>query len=239
MRLAALLLALAAPAHADRFVLVPGAWQGPDAWDAVAERLEAAGHEVAAVEMTGQGARAAEGGPAVTVEDNVEDVLAALDASPEPSILVAFSWGGRPASGAWDRARDKVAAAVWVEAPFPFDPAGLPADGQSLSFIVTFQPDDASRGMLPPPAVRGGPRGPMFPMSLKSLYDPVPVTGGPFPPGTFVYAADSALPGLRALGEALRDRDGWTLREVPGGHDVPGGEPDALAAILLDVADGA
>jgi hypothetical protein len=40
------------------------------------------------------------------------------------------------------------------------------------------------------------------------------------------------------LGEALRDRRGWTLESIPGGHDVPTENPEALAALLLRIADG-
>ncbi len=238
-RLALALLLLPAPALADSFVLVHGAFAGEWAWDAVAPLLEAEGHEVHAVSLAGQGARAAENGPAIGPEDHVADIVAAIEAARSPVILVAHSYGGRPATGAWDRARDRIAHAVWVEAPAPLLAQGLPADDRSLAAVVTMYPDAADAGLMPPPPVRRGRYpGPLVPMSLRALYGAVP-TAGPLPgdtPATFVYAEASSLPGLRALGEALRDRRGWALESLPGGHDLPLESPEALAGRLLAIA---
>ncbi|EYD71547.1 hypothetical protein Rumeso_04948 [Rubellimicrobium mesophilum DSM 19309] len=238
-RLLALLALLPAPALADSFILVPGAFGGAWSWDAVVPLLEAQGHHVTAVELKGEGTRLAENGPEVSVQDHVADVVAAIEAAEPPVILVAHSYGGRPASGAWDRERDRVAHVVFVEAPVPLRDTGLPADTQSLAFVVTTYPEAADSGMLQPPPVRAGTYGhDLTPMSLKALYDPVPLSA-PLPPtpGTFVYAASSEIAGFRRLGELLRDRKGWDLREVPGGHDIPLDQPEALATILLDIAD--
>lgn len=235
--LAALLLS--GPASADSFVLVHGAFGGEWAWDAVAPLLEARGHAVTAVSLKGQGARAEEAGPEVSVEDHVADIVAAIEAAAPPVILVAHSYGGRPATGAWDRARDRVAHMVYVEAPAPLADSGLPADDESLAFIVMMYPDVADAGMLPPPPTRTGAYDhPLTPMSLRALYGPVPLSA-PLPdtPATFVAAEGSSLPGLLRLGEALRDRRGWALETVPGGHDVPLEAPEALAAILLRIAE--
>lgn len=237
---------LVGPARADSFVLVHGAWVGEWAWDAVAPLLEAEGHDVAAVSLKGQGLRAAEGGPAVSVEDHVADVVAAIEAAPSDTvILVAHSYGGRPATGAWDRARGLVDHVVFVEAPAPYrdPPVGaplLPADDGSLAFVVMTYPDLADSGMMPPPpGMSDEPGRPLAPMSLRALYGAVPSAGGPLPPTpcTYVHAEASALPVLARVGEAMRDGRGCGLREVPGGHDVPSAAPEALAAILLEVAE--
>lgn len=231
------LVLLPAPATADTFVLVPGAFAGAWAWDGVAERLRAAGHAVVQVEPKGQGAREGENGPEVSVEDHVGDVLDAIEGAEAPVILVAHSHGGRPAAGAWGRARDRVAAAVFVEAPVPWEAGGFPADGRSLGTVVTLYPEAADSGMMPPPPVRTGtyPRE-LTPMSLKALYWEVPVEGV-LPAGVMVVGEDSSLPGLRALGERLRDERGWELVLVPGGHDLPMEAPEAVAGVLLEVAE--
>jgi pimeloyl-ACP methyl ester carboxylesterase len=241
--LAALLLP--APALADSFVLVNGAFGGAWTWEEVTPLLEAAGHTVTAVELKGLGARYAEMTPEVSVEDHVADITAAIDAAYEesgpPVILVAHSYGGRPATGAWDLDRDRLAHVVWIEAPAPLADTGLPPDGESLSFVVMMYPDVADSGLMPPPPVRAGTYDhPLTAMSLKALYGPVPFRNGPLPttPGTFIYGETSSLPGLRRLGEALRDRLGWDLVALPGGHDLPMESPEALAQVLLEVADG-
>ena len=132
---------------------------------------------------------------------------------------------------------------VYVEALAPLGdgPDAIAADGASLAFVVTMYPDVADAGMMDPPLMRTAdldPARPLAPMSLKALYGPVTLSRGPLPPtpGTFVYAEASSLPRLRQLGEAMRDRHGWDLRALPGGHNVPSEQPEALAAILLEIA---
>ena len=237
-RLLALLALLPAPALADSFVLVPGAFGGAWTWDAVVPLLRAEGHSVTAVELKGEGTRLGENGPEVSVEDHIADVAAAIEEAASPVILVAHSYGGRPATGAWDRTRDRIAHVVWVEAPVPLRDTGLPPDSRSLAFVVTTFPEAADTGMLSPPPTRSGTYAhELTPMSLKALYGPVPLSA-PLPPipGTFVVATGSDIPGFRRLGEVLRDQKGWTLQEVPGGHDIPLEQPEALAQVLLEIA---
>lgn len=236
-----LLLALAllpAPASADSFVLVHGAFAGEWAWDAVTPLLEAEGHAVDAVSLKGQGARLAENGPDISIPDHVADIVAAIEAAAPPVILVAHSYGGRPATGAWDAAGDRLAHLVWVEAPAPFDDRGLPADGHALAAVVTLYPDAASTGLMQPPPVRTGtyPQ-PLTPMSIRTIFGAVPTTP-PLPPvpGTYVIGETSSLPGLRAVGEELERTRGWDLVTLPGGHDLLKDDPDGLAALLLRIA---
>jgi pimeloyl-ACP methyl ester carboxylesterase len=244
----AALLALAFVPHvaaADTFVLVHGAWTGDYYWDALIPELTAAGHTAFAVSLTGQGARISEGGPQVSVEDHIADITAAIEAAHaqtgEKVILVAHSYGGRPATGAWDRARDHIAHLVWIEAVVPLDdsPLALPNDGESLAFVVTMYPDIADSGMFPPsPTLREEPGRPLAPMSLRALYGPVTVDA-PLPRvrGTYIHAEDSSLPVLRQYGEHIAQRLGWTLASVPGGHDVMADAPDQIRDALLWVAD--
>lgn len=232
---------LAASARADTFVLVHGAWTGEYYWDALADDLTAAGHTVIAVSLRGQGARIAEGGPAVSVDDHIADITAAITAAEEPVILVAHSYGGRPATGAWDRARDRIAHLVWVEAVVPLDDSeiAIPGDDQSLAFVVMMYPDIADSGMFPPsPTLTEEPGHPLAPMSLRSLYGPV-IVNAPLPPipGTYIYAEDSSLPALRQYGEHIAARLGWTLASIPGGHDVMRDAEPQLRDALLWVAD--
>jgi pimeloyl-ACP methyl ester carboxylesterase len=239
MRPIALLLALLpAPAAADSFVLVHGAFAGEWAWDAVTPLLQAEGHAVLAVSLKGQGARATENAPDVSVEDHVADIIAAIEAAEPPVILVAHSYGTRPATGAWDRARDRIAHLVWIEGPAPLDDTGLPADTQSLSVVVTLYPDTVDTGMMPAPPVRTGTYDhPLTPMSIKALYGAVP-TEAPLPPtpGTYVVGEGSDLPVMRQYGAEMQARRGWGLVTLPGGHDLPLGNPEGLASLLLDLA---
>jgi pimeloyl-ACP methyl ester carboxylesterase len=107
-----------------RFVLVHGAFAGGWIWGPLAERLEAAGHDIEAPDLPGMGdddTPVAE----VTLDRYAEAVCDVLDRSEEPSILVGNSMGGMAMTEAAARRPDKVTRIVYVA-------AFMPADGQSL-----------------------------------------------------------------------------------------------------------
>jgi pimeloyl-ACP methyl ester carboxylesterase len=100
------------------FILVPGMWLGAWAWDAVAEPLRHAGHDVTAVTLGGLAERAAEAG-AATLESHIADVVAAAGERDEVT-LVAHSYGCFPVRGAVERLAGRVARVVYVESgPVP------------------------------------------------------------------------------------------------------------------------
>ncbi|WP_430782857.1 alpha/beta fold hydrolase [Actinoplanes sp. G11-F43] len=76
------------------YVLVPGFWLGGWAWDEVAARLRADGHEVHAVSPS-----LAAG---TTVEDHIEHVTTLLGGLDEV-VLAGHSYGGLVATAAADR----------------------------------------------------------------------------------------------------------------------------------------
>jgi pimeloyl-ACP methyl ester carboxylesterase len=107
-----------------RFVLVHGAFAGGWIWGPLAEKLEAAGHEVEAPDLPGMGDDTT---PVedVTLAAYTDRVLEILDAGSEPSILVANSMGGMVVSQAAARRPERVRRLV-------YSAAFLPGDGQSL-----------------------------------------------------------------------------------------------------------
>ncbi|WP_028926206.1 alpha/beta fold hydrolase [Pseudonocardia acaciae] len=99
------------------FVLVPGFWLGSWAWDEVAARLRADGHEVVAVTPGGVAERAAERD--ATIESQVADLVALLREHRDV-VLVGHSGAGVVIAAAAERARDRVARLVYVDTgPLP------------------------------------------------------------------------------------------------------------------------
>lgn len=103
-----------ADATGARFVLVPGWWLGGWAWEAVVDVLQAAGHAATAVTLPGM-ASASEARSDVHLEDHIAAIVEALEASPEPVVLVLHSGAGVSGYAATDRAPEKVAAVVYVD----------------------------------------------------------------------------------------------------------------------------
>lgn len=109
------------------FVLVPGFWLGAWAWDDVAGRLRAAGHEVLALTPGGVAERSGERG--VTIESRVGDVVGEL-ARRRDVVLVGHSGAGVVVAAAAERAREHVAHVVFV------DTGTLPDGVAQIDFVL-------------------------------------------------------------------------------------------------------
>ncbi len=118
-------------------VLVPGLWLDSSTWDAVVPPLEQAGHRVTALTLPGMGSRDADRS-AVTLQDHVDAVVAAIDAADQPAVVVGHSMGAGVAHAAADARPAKVARLVLVGG-FPGDDGsplakGFGTDGADLPF---------------------------------------------------------------------------------------------------------
>ena len=106
------------------FVLVHGAWHGAWCWDKIAPLLERAGHRVAAIDLPGHG-RDKTPVKDVTLAAYAARVVEALQAQPEPVVLVGHSMGGIAISEAAECVPDRVSTLVYLT-------AFLLRDGESL-----------------------------------------------------------------------------------------------------------
>ncbi|MFH8346065.1 alpha/beta fold hydrolase [Streptomyces sp. NPDC018045] len=127
------------------FVLVSGGYTGGWIWREVADHLRAAGHRAHPVTLTGMGDRRHLSGPGTDLHTHIEDVAQVLDheGAGEPheageTVLVAHCYGSYPALAAADRAPERIARLVFVD-------AGLPRDGHA---VLDALPDPAVRDRL-------------------------------------------------------------------------------------------
>ena len=226
------------------FVLVHGAWVGEWYWDPIVERLSATGFDVVAVSLTGHGLRASEQGAHVTIQDHARDIVETIEAVDQGSIiLVAHSYGGRPATAAWDLARDRIAHLVYLEAVAPVSETGpvvIPASKRALTSLMLARPGLLDIGMLPVPARlrdKWGDR--PQPHSLSSLYGEVILSEGPLPPtpGTYVLGLQSKAKVFREFANVLHSQRGWDVVKLDSAHDFVSDAPDALALFLTEIAD--
>ncbi len=245
LRLLPLIAALLLPkalASEPSFVFVHGAWVGEWYWDPITKPLRAQGHSAVAVSLTGHGARAAQSSPKISLTDHVADVVRDIqDNDLHDVILVAHSYGGRPATGAWDQLRGRVSTLVFIEAvaPYGMDDIAIPADRQSLAQLMISRPDIADSGLMPAPDFEKYRLQTLMPQSIQTLYGEVKLTKGPLPdtPGIYVIGAQSRAPVFRQYAQALRQRRGWRVITLDhSGHDVAYDAPDALVALLLRLA---
>ncbi|MFP7759856.1 alpha/beta fold hydrolase [Marisediminicola sp. LYQ85] len=106
-------------------VLIPGFWLDGDSWGEVTTVLREHGHGVTALTLPGlerddaaNAAKPAKPGidrSTICLRDHVDAVVAAVDASDVPVVLVGHSGGGALAHGAVDARPDRVARVVYVD----------------------------------------------------------------------------------------------------------------------------
>jgi pimeloyl-ACP methyl ester carboxylesterase len=108
------------------FVVCHGAWSAAWAWKKVRPLLRAAGHEIFTPTYTGLGERAHQVSRSINLETHIGDVLAMLDCEDlRDVVLVGHSYGGMVATGVADRAAERIAKLIYLD-------AFVPEDGQSL-----------------------------------------------------------------------------------------------------------
>lgn len=91
-------------------VLIGGLWLRPSAWDEVVAEVTALGHTPIPVALPGQG----DGDLGATLDDQVASVLTAVDAAPDPVVVVGHSAACSLAWLASDARPDKVARVVFI-----------------------------------------------------------------------------------------------------------------------------
>ncbi|MFJ8686652.1 alpha/beta fold hydrolase [Micromonospora wenchangensis] len=106
----------------ERIVLVGGLWLDAPVWDGVVAELARRGRQAVAVRLPGQG----DGNTTATLDDQVDAVLAAVDAAPGGSVVVGHSAACSLAWLAAD-ARPSTVRRVVLIGGFP------PADGDSYA----------------------------------------------------------------------------------------------------------
>jgi len=97
-----------------QIILIPGFWLDGASWGDVANDLADAGHDVRALTLPGLESVDADRTD-IGLGDHVAAVVAAVDASPDPVVLVGHSGGGAIAHAVADARPDSVARVVYVD----------------------------------------------------------------------------------------------------------------------------
>lgn len=95
-------------------ILVPGFWLGAWAWDDVADKLRADGHDVTAITLPGLESKDDDRSD-IGLSDHVDAIQRAVEAKDSPVVLVVHSAAGYSGYAASDRIPERIAAMVYVD----------------------------------------------------------------------------------------------------------------------------
>ncbi|WP_405138351.1 alpha/beta fold hydrolase [Nocardia sp. NBC_01388] len=217
------------------FVLVPGAWKGSWAYEAVIPLLERAGHTVHALTLTGLRSDDDDATIATAnLDTHADDVVRLLDRHHiTDATLVGHSYAGMVVAAAADRADGRISRLVHLD-------AYVPSDGDSCwsstndHFRDVFATGAVDTGYTVRPPAGGDPR--RRPHPLAAFLQKIRLTGGfaEVPRREFVYCSgwEDRTP-FAELRTRLQADPEWQVHDLPTAHDAMHEAPEAVAAILL------
>lgn len=241
------------------FVLVHPAWHGASFWKKVVPRLRQRGHEVFTPTLTGLGERRHLARPEIGLSVHVEDVVNLIEHEDLHDIaLVGHSSSGVVITGVADRAAERVAHVIYLD-------AFVPADGQSVFDLVAPERRQMMEALVeteghgwllprfaPPPwtTIVRDMWGVTDDADVRWLVDRL----GPTPVGHFrdpVRASNAAAGALpyayircRQFANPRFDQHAamaqqsalWRYRELPGPHHAAITMPDRVTNLLVELA---
>jgi pimeloyl-ACP methyl ester carboxylesterase len=227
-------------------VLAHGGWSAAWAWKKVRPLMAAAGHHFFTPTYTGLGERAHLASPSNDLETHIQDLLGVLKFEDlREVVLIGHSYGGMVATGVADRARDRVAQLIYLD-------AFVPASGQALIDLVprperqrlldSVKTGDGWRVTPNPTPLDTSPEDLEWiskyrmPQSVKCFDQPLRLQAELSLPRAYIHCtryADKkpfAQFATRANGEA-----GWQAYEVDASHSPNVTAPTALMEVLKQI----
>jgi pimeloyl-ACP methyl ester carboxylesterase len=244
------------------FVIVHGAWGGGWEWSPVADILRRHGHRAFTPTLTGMGERAhLSHGEAVGLGTHIDDIVAVLEFERLGDVvLCGASYGGLPATGAADRAADRIRLLVYIDGlvPVPGRPAvdQFPARFADMIRDGIAEHGSAWRVPMPagffdalipagsvPEAVRQDYLDRVRAHPAASFTEPICHTDAlESVPRAFVRCTTGGYaeqlggdPVAVAAARALEA--GWTYREINVGHDPQVFDAEGVARLMIELAN--
>ena len=231
------------------FVIVHGGFGGGWEWTPVAQLLRERGHVVFTPTLTGMGERS-HLGPRVGLGTHIDDLVAVLEFEDlHDVVLCGASYGGMPVTGAADRAPERIALLIYVDALVPVDgQSGIDLLPEGFGALVRAAADEHGHGWVAIPDAVLPPEG-LIADELRARYvarlRDQPVATFTEPIHLAGASSDVRRAFIRCTGGELdvggdpiepmaaRARaEGWLYRELSAPHDPHLFDPTATAAML-------
>jgi len=225
-----------APAPAKlTFVIVHGAWAGGWEHKKLAAALQADGHTVYRVTLTGQGDRSHLASPDVGLSLHIQDVVNFLEWEDlHDVVLVGHSYGGMVITGVVDRLPDRIKHVIYLD-------AFLPENGESAYSSMgsnTSRRMPAVNGFISLGDQTGKPVPHIVPQSEKTFTEPIKLEHQDKAraiPTTYILTVDPGKTPEQDTFFPYYERAkarGWKVQIMEGTHVVHLTKPQETARLL-------
>jgi len=228
-------------------VLAHGAWSAAWAWKKMRPLIRASGHEFFSPTYTGLGERDHLARPDVDLSTHIQDVLSVLEFEDLKDVtLLGHSYGGMVATGVADKAPDRIARVVYIDAFAPRDGqslfdlvgpkaeanmrAGAQRDGDGWKLPLNPMPPDTA----PEDVAWALPR--RRPQPIKTFEQKITLVSQSVAARHYIYARKNG-PGdvFRQFGDRARTEAGWKYYEIDASHNPHITCPEVLMAMLTEI----
>jgi pimeloyl-ACP methyl ester carboxylesterase len=225
------------------FVVAHGAWSAGWAWKKMHPLMVARGHRLVTPTYTGLGERAHLARAEVDLDAHIADILAVLEFEDLAAVnLIGHSYGGMVATGVADRARQRIAKLVYLDAFVP--------DGGDSAYTLLPEQTRAQRQALDGWKIPPGPMPPdtpaddlawctprRSPQPAQTFAQKLTVQNGPLTlPRHYIFC--TRVPPddrFRRFYERAR-REGWGTSEIDASHNPHITCSEVLADLLDRIA---
>ncbi len=232
------------------FLVAHGAWSAGYTWKKMHPLLSASAHRLITPTYTGLGERSHLASPSNDLETHIQDVLGVIEYEDlRDIVLIGHSYGGMVATGVADRAGDKIARLIYLD-------AFVPRHGEALLDLLS---PEAANGMREKARAGDGwsvPHNPIPPdtsdedvrwlsprrlaQSLRCFDMKSHLPSGEFTgPRDYNYCTRiSPADPFRRFAERAKVDAGWRYHEMDASHSPHVTAPEALAALLQRIVTG-
>jgi pimeloyl-ACP methyl ester carboxylesterase len=225
------------------FLVCHGAWSAGWAWKKMHPLMRAAGHRLVTPTYTGLGERAHLANPSIDLETHIQDILNVIQYEDlRDIVLVGHSYGGMVATGVADRARDRVAQLIYIDAFVPRDGQSLLGLNEPAQQRMREMAKSGDGWRIPPnPTPPDTPPADIAWLTERRVDMPIKCfemglkleSGEPTLPRSYIYAmratpADTFGP----FAARAKSEQGWRYHEIDASHSPNVTAPEALTALL-------
>lgn len=230
------------------FLVAHGAWTAGWGWKKMHPLIRAAGHRLVTPTLTGLGERAHLADPGVDLDLHVQDLLGVLTYEDlSDVVLIGHSYGGMVATGVADRARDRIATLVYLD-------AFVPEDGQSLFDLQSAEgradlrdranrdgdgwrvsPNPMPKDTAPEDFAWSNPK--RRPQPIKTMEQPLRLSGAPLTlPRHYIWCKLTGPHSFRRFHDQALGASGWRCHALESTHNPHITMPETLCDLLVGIA---